>query len=60
MKNLFLISFSTNFLPDLVIVIPVVDESLHLGHITVVNELLEVELVGLVSGDLSESQEPRH
>lgn len=60
MKNLLLISFSTDFLPDLVIVIPVVDESLHLGHITVVNELLEVELVGLVSGDLPESQEARH
>ena len=60
MKNLLLISFSTDFLPDLVIVIPVVDESLHLGHITVVNELLEVELVGLVPGDLPESQETRH
>ena len=42
------------------LLVAVVDESLHRCHVAVVNELLEVELVSLVSGDLPQGQEPRH
>ena len=51
---------SGHLLDILVPLIAVVDESLHRCGVAVVNELLEVELAGLVPGDLPQGQEPRH
>ena len=50
----------SNYLLVVLLLIAVVDESLHRCRVAVVYELLEVKLAGLVSGDLPQGQEPSH